>query len=480
VPALVIGNVTAEYSGKAASSLAATAVRKQHAVSTRPAWLLRDGDVMVTSRPLTPEFRRYLARILGIDLAAITFVCPGPAQTGSVFLDPAALDTPWLAERLRRSTGGRAADWSVVPYLHDRAVARLTRRLGLDTQAGAAFFAQGGAEALNRKSLFRAWATGLGVPVAPGLVTAGEGAAAAAVRELLPRTGSVIVKQDVAASGRGNLLITTDPGTPGIGVADTRVISGRLDGPAHGRLGAAECVVEAYYPGSRTLYSELYLPEPPAPPAPLNWGEMRMEPTWNGFIVPGEGLPDGPVASMLGWSATIGEYLQRTGYRGYLNCDSILTASGDLLFSEVNARIGGCTHMHAAATRVLGAGYLSRYTLLTRNNLHAESFGRLDDAIAREELLNGKNGISGALLLVDDVPYTGTVQYLVYGSDPAAAHEAERRLAEVALPLHPYGYTVGQAGGVSISRTAALKLFPVPTPSKKISSPDDSSLFSAR
>ncbi|KEF08248.1 hypothetical protein DF18_37310 [Streptomyces rimosus] len=135
---------------------------------------------------------------------------------------------------------------------------------------------------------------------------------------------------------------------------------------------------------------------------------------------------------MLEWSVTMAEYLQQTGYRGYLNCDSILTQDGRLLFNEVNARIGGCTHMHFAAQRVLGPDYLQHYTLLTRNDLQVTSFEKLAWGIARNEHLNGHNGTSGALLLVDDVPYTGTVQYLTYGKGVGAAQETEQRLQALA------------------------------------------------
>ncbi|MFE9123746.1 hypothetical protein [Streptomyces sp. NPDC007172] len=104
---------------------------------------------------------------------------------------------------------------------------------------------------------------------------------------------------------------------------------------------------------------------------------------------------------MLEWSLKTGRYLQTTGYRGYLNCDSILSADGELP------------------------------TLLTRNDLHVDSFEKLAWAIGHDEHLNGNSG-TGALLLVDDVPHTGTVQYLAYGPSPSAAAYAEDRLHETA------------------------------------------------
>ncbi|MYS07799.1 hypothetical protein GTW71_15485, partial [Streptomyces sp. SID6041] len=43
--------------------------------------------------------------------------------------------------------------------------------------------------------------------------------------------------------------------------------------------------------------------------------------------------------------------------------------------------------------------------------------------------------LHGALLLVDDAPWTGTVQYLVHGDTPAAAARTEERLRSLAENL---------------------------------------------
>ncbi|MFF1405025.1 hypothetical protein [Streptomyces sp. NPDC058294] len=437
MPQLIIGNTTAEYTGVQARDLGAKAIHKQHAVSTRTAWLLNDGDVFLSSRPLTDAFRTYLTTTLGLNPDTIAFLTPEHPTTEIGFLDSDQLLDPALSEQLRRWVT-QPGQWTVVPYIHDRATAQLSDRLGLSAAANPPFFAQGGSDAFNSKFYFRIWATGLGVPVAPGRSSSTPTMTISAVRDLLGHTGSVIVKQDNAASGRGNLLVTTDRETPGIGVATTCHVPADADESTlrslltpHLNTGRAETVIEAYYPHSRVLYSEVAIGEPSSAPTILNWGDMRMEPTWNGFAVPAVDLPVDAQNLMLDWSLTMGRYLQTTGYRGYLNCDSILTPDGQILFNEVNARIGGCTHMHFAAQRVLGPGYMDRYTLLTRNDLHVTSFEKLAWTISHDPHLDGSNG-SGALLLVDDVPYTGTVQYLVYGPTPAAAAQAENRLNETA------------------------------------------------
>lgn len=447
MPQLVVGNVTSEYMfGCSLASFGTEGAHKQHAISTRTAWLLHNGDAMLTHRPLTPEFRTYLASILGLDLGSVMFLSMEPDQKNSGFADQESLLSADTIDRLRQVID---RSWTLTPYIYDRSIAALARELGLP-EANLPFFAQGGSDVFNSKSFFRIWATGLGVPVAPGQVCRNRGAIARAVVNLLPHTGSVIVKEDFSASGYGNVLFTQDSSVPALGASTTHVVDGDISAKGIEALLASsfpavsgirdfpvglrpsETIVEVYYPNSRTLYSEVQIADAPCRPAVLNYGDMRMEPTWNGFAVPPIALPAAAQDTMLEWSVSMAEYLQQTGYRGYLNCDSILTQDGRLLFNEVNARIGGCTHMHFAAQRVLGSDYLQRYTLLTRNDLQVTSFEKLAWGVGRNEYLNGRNGTSGALLLVDDVPYTETVQYLTYGTSVSAAREAEQRLQDLA------------------------------------------------
>ncbi|KOX29816.1 MULTISPECIES: hypothetical protein [unclassified Streptomyces] len=448
MPQLVLGNVTSEYMfASPLTSFGPKETHKQHAVSTRTAWLLEDGDAMLAHRRPTPDFRDYLVSSLGLDPAALTFFTPDGPDEGT-FLDARTALAEPLVERLRETV---RPDWTLTPYLYDRTVADLAGRLGL-RGTDPAFFAQGGSDFFNSKSFFRAWATGTGVPVARGEVCRSRGATARTVRDLLHHTGSVIVKQDFSASGYGNVLFTVDAEVPSIGASAKHVV-GPLSGlrEIEAALAASfpvveevrdfptglrpsEAVVEVYHPHSRTLYSELFLPDPPGEPVLLDHGDMRMEPVWNGFAIPPVALDPAAERQMLESSLAMARTIRQLGYRGYLNCDSIVTPEGEVLFSEVNARVGGCTHVHAAARRLLGDDYLDGYTLLTRNDLPVRDFAKLALAVERDPRLT-PDGESGAVVLVDDSPYTHTVEYLVYDRGPEAAEETERLLRHVASTL---------------------------------------------
>jgi hypothetical protein len=51
---------------------------------------------------------------------------------------------------------------------------------------------------------------------------------------------------------------------------------------------------------------------------------------------------------MLDGSARLADAYQRFGYRGYLSADAIVTPSGDVLFTEVNAQVSGSLHIYQA------------------------------------------------------------------------------------------------------------------------------------
>lgn len=128
MPQLVIGNVTSEYMfGCSLASFGTKGTHKQHAISTRTAWLLHNGDAMLTHRPLTPEFRTYLASVL--DLRSVTLLSMEDGRNTSTFADQESLLSADTVDRLRRITD---RSWTLTPYLYDRSIAALARELALD------------------------------------------------------------------------------------------------------------------------------------------------------------------------------------------------------------------------------------------------------------------------------------------------------------------------------------------------------------
>src|SRR5262249_27923198 len=146
-----------------------------------------------------------------------------------------------------------------------------------------------------RKSFFRTVAEEAGIPIANGRICKTSAELEAAINDLIAETGSVIVKQDLAGGGEGNVAVTTDltlmeflgtsatyhitASTPLKAIAAD--IFATYTGYRNNRL-----VVEAYHSAREVIYSEVWASEVSDEVSIINWGRMLMEPTWVGFEIP--------------------------------------------------------------------------------------------------------------------------------------------------------------------------------------------------
>lgn len=417
--------------------------------AARMLWSLDAADIAVLPGPVDKEFLSYLAAVLGI-------VGDGPAVLSmqdyqGILWNPR--DNPELFAAVRdriSSSGFDLGDWTMSCYVRDRDIAQWERLLGLDTDS--ALYAQDLAALMNSKSVFRALAVAAGIPVPEGYVVTAGGELLDAVVELLDRTGSVIVKQDQNSGGLGNTLITTDTAMTGCGVLHTLTLGpggdprselrrklhehnlphgAALDLPAG--AAPAKFVVEVYQSGTRSLSSELHIPRS-GMPVLRNYGEMRMEPRWTGFVIPPRDLPVSVHTEFGAGSQHIALAVQTLGYHGLINIDAIIGPDDQLSYTEFNGRAGGATNLDTIARRLLGHNYLPNHVLRTRIGVPAPRATELRDHLEQAGLHYNSQQGSGVIIAADD-PATSRIEYLVIGRDHAEAQhietELERTLAEL-------------------------------------------------
>ncbi|MGO4419851.1 peptide ligase PGM1-related protein [Streptomyces sp. MCAF7] len=411
-------------------------------IGERLLWTLESGDIAVVPGPVNKDFLDYLAATLGLLPEEFTVLSLRDYSESSWYPD----DNPGLVDGLRdriAASGPGAGPWTAACYLHDRDIARWERLLGVD-QHDAEPFAQDMVALVNTKSVFRALAVAAGVPVPEGRVVDPGPELVDAVTELLPRTGSVIVKQDQNSGGDGNVLVTTDSEVVGLGAyqvlrlggAGRTEVHGALDGiglarppllPRH--TAAARLVVEVYHPRSKTLSSELYVPKRTAPVL-LNYGDMRMEPVWKGYVFPPQDLAGVWHAQLCADSQQIALLAQRLGYHGLINIDAVLDPAGRMLFTEFNGRAGGATNIDAIARRLLGPDYMRTHVVMSHNSLRADSLGELLSHLRAEGLAYEAERGGGVVVATDSTPTTGTVEVVSIGTDRRQAEEFESRVEE--------------------------------------------------
>ncbi|MFF9812351.1 peptide ligase PGM1-related protein [Streptomyces sp. NPDC014006] len=413
-----------------------------HASSTHPitrsgwrhAWFAEEGDVIVSPVAVDEDFLGYLGETMGFDPGTVTVLSRDRLVTDEFLLSGDVL------EELRELTGG-GSPWRLMPCFWTPGVAELASLLGIDARAGLAFADQRGSDLLNRKTHFRQLAAGAGLPLPQGSVARTPRELARAIERHLPCTGTVIVKQDDGAGGLGNLCLTRGETTPLPGSRETRKVGEDIpaladevwaalaDDLSHG------LVVESYHASAYQFYLEYAIGDDGVP-AFLDSGEIRLRPdsdpestelVWVGLDIPAA-LPPALAAEAMHHSLRLASLTAQIGYRGHINIDAIATASGDLVFNEINARWGGGLVAHSICERLLGKGYADHHVAATLRDVPPAPLEAVLRTLGEEQLHFSHDTSEGVLVLACDPLLVNNLECLVVGATRDRAREIEARL----------------------------------------------------
>jgi hypothetical protein len=386
-------------------------------VARRLVWLAEPGDLLVMPAPISDEMMEYASDLVPLDgVRQVSASEPGSATR---LLTEKTIADPMFVSRVSAMITSPS---ELVSYFPDRGALTLAQHIGarFDVQVD-------DVSDMNRKSVFRKIAVDAGIPVAPGTVCATEDELCAGLRAFIDHTGEVIVKQDLASGGEGNVAVTRfGERTRHKGTNETMNVGSESDFARIARLLFARfagnindrIVVESYLPSTTVVCSELL-----GTGKLLTWGMMRMEPMFVGFEIP-------TVFDKSSDFERLSSILARhcRGYVGRLNCDAFLSTDGDLIFSEINVRLGGCTHIDVLARRLLGDGYARSRVLHTRHHCRTRlSFSRLVEQIPPFE----KDSRTGVIVLTEDLERSASFEYLAIGRTRQEVLSLEHRIEAV-------------------------------------------------
>ncbi|NMH68983.1 hypothetical protein HF072_09300 [Bacillus sp. RO3] len=435
---IIIGNVDGEslvgdISRHTPEMFAAASI-----IANRLIWFVEDHDILLLPYPVSSEFLNYLCRLMKVDPGTVKHVLPpkrDPYETKLLRYD--VLSNHELLAELQHLTN-EYKEWGVLAYYHDRAVAELTESISTRIHPNVnEFLLQGGSEVLNSKTEFRRIAASHGIPVPPGYNCYSQSELFKLISDWIDQTGSVIVKQDVNAGGDGNIVVTKDTSiknskgaTETLHITEenciediTRYLWERLIGYRNNSL-----VVEVYYQTLAVFYSEYHIGRRELKPTLLNFGDMRMEPVWNGFEIPTVSMNAYSLGEFISNSTILADIARERGYEGNINIDAFLTIDGQLLFSEINGRNGGCSHIHHVAQKLYGVNYADHYMILTRNKIKVgPDFQVLLRMLEDECLLVQGREQEGVIILAEDIGRTDTIEYMVVGKGKERALALEER-----------------------------------------------------
>ena len=394
----------------------------------RLVWLMRDGDALVLPRPVPADFLHHVAQHTGISPALIHVIAPD-----ADLLTQDLLHSKEILGRLRELV---TPDWEFCPYIHDRGAEVFARELGLVT--GSRFVAEGGAELLNSKVVFRALAAGAGFAVPDGIPCRTTEDLLRTLHRLLAANPAVILKRDRAVGGHGNTVITTDPGLEGTGAQRTIVLGDPADneqvlkeaGLTTTHAPQGEVVLEVFHPGCTSVYVEVDCPEH-GEAVVLNGGQLRTDqhpPVLAGLALPPRSVPGPAWEHFTSEALRMARFIQGLGYRGLASIDAVIDQAGNVWFNEVNARLGGSTHLHHIAETLVGPDWTDSHVLISRFNVRAPALARLLRATRERGLAWDSRHGHGIVIASDDTAATGNLEYVVLAHNHEEASALEDQL----------------------------------------------------
>ncbi|MFD6131994.1 peptide ligase PGM1-related protein [Streptomyces diastaticus] len=395
----------------------------------RLVWLMRDGDALVLPRPVPDAFLDHVTQHTGISPDRVHVIAPD-----ADLLTQSLLHSQEVLGRLKKLV---TPGWEFRPYIHDRGAELLARELGLVTESP--FVAEGGAELLNSKVVFRALAAGAGFAVPDGIPCRTSEDLSRTLQRLLAAHQAVILKRDRAVGGHGNIVVTTDPGLAGTGALRTIVLGDPADheqvlkeaGLTATHAPQGEIVLEVFHPGCTSVYVEVDCPLH-GEPALLNGGQLRTDqdpPVLAGLALPPRSVPGRAWEAFTGEALRMARFMQSLGYRGLASIDAVIDQASNVWFNEVNARLGGSTHLHHIAQTLVGPDWTDSHVLISRFNVRAPALDRLLHAMQEHGIAWDSRQQCGIVIASDDTAATGNLEYVVLAHTYEEADALEDHLA---------------------------------------------------
>jgi Pre ATP-grasp domain/PGM1 C-terminal domain len=402
--------------------------------SGRLIWGAEPGDLLVVPQQPSRQFWSYACAVKGIGEDDVRVLVPPPGSYGTDVIDRDRFQDGDFQRDLRAAITERGIE-AVRPFYFSALMARFAGAAGLTGADGDhAFCAQDGADLLNSKSVFRAVAAGRRIAIPEGTVCRSPDEVVDVVQALFARGECAILKQDFLALGMGNKVLSpydgVDPrGASGVVVLpDAQAVRDHVSEqwPWYTSGGQNKLIVERFVTGCVPLYAEVAIGEGTV--EILNHGEMKTDPLFCGFRIPARMVTDQQCDRFLVEVVKTAEAVAALGYQGLVNIDGIITPDDQVLVNEFNGRLGGCTHLHEIATRLLGPDYFGKKLLSSHNRWAVPSFAEALRFLADEGIAFDRTTGTGVLLPHDNTAMNGMVEYCVVADSDAERVRMENLL----------------------------------------------------
>ncbi|CAD6547562.1 peptide ligase PGM1-related protein [Paraburkholderia sabiae] len=437
MPKIFLGNADTEAMVVCPQSLSKRYRQFSASASRRHFWMMSPRDLIILPSAGDLEHIRYVEEMCQYehDSLQALYVCGQSDDPHPLSLD--ALKPDSFIQDVKK-IGIEGHDWSIEPYIADQVAFDFGELVGMPVRFGASGTpAREAADLFNDKRVFRGLAAGLRVPVAPGRTCASPAQLVPALAELMPLTGSCIVKLDRHSGAEGNVLVTRDDITSAPGTHKVHHVPDqeyeRVAQTVYSELSREQTpflVVESYYRSVHSVGVHYLLQDDSVVFNGI--ADIRLAPAYAGMFWPTT-LSDTVVHKLQAEGLKLAHDIARFGHRGPISVDAIVRQDGDILINEVNARHGGFTAAKAILERIVPKERGDALVAATRTNLTSDmDFRSLRALLARENLGFTRARGTGVVISVEDLRSTGRIEILTVAESRAELERIEERFVRLA------------------------------------------------
>lgn len=329
----------------------------------RAFWMADEGDIVILSDYPNKEFLDYVSSVRDINAEKIKiFIVPSEKYDGRHFDTSGLLNEDFL-EAIKTEKLEDVKE--VLTFWHSLNVAKFIKLVGLTSVfQGYDFFSQNGVEFVNSKATFRALSSAAKIKTPEGAACLTKEEAFITIKELFSNNHVLMVKQVHNGAGVGNEIIAKegiDKDLKGKGAKFVKYLRGDDHSikeylnerwPWASNNGSRTVVIEVLEEKVLTLYAEFLSNDDELILGGL--GSLGYED--DRLMVesaPLRNVPQYLMDELISEGRRLANIYRDIGYRGFLSADAILTPENEIIFTEMNCRIGGSLHIYEAIANYL-------------------------------------------------------------------------------------------------------------------------------
>lgn len=326
-------------------------------------WMVEPGDVILLDKIPDTLFLDYLCKIKNISLDSFKII-PLVSDWKKTYSADTLLDEK-IINKIKIALGENQS-FTLWPFIYNSTIIELANKLSISiSDKQKRFIKDGSIQKWNDKIEFRNIANQYHVPHSIGTICHSLDEFSLTLSTYLNKTGKIIVKQPCSSGTMGNIGIANHAYTF-LGVHKTYLANEKNSHAIALEIWKkyisnqnTQLIVEVYYPHKKTITCILHIDDNQRihlvntgiisfPGVNTNQLDYSSNPFTGvqGIQMPISGISNTSLLMLINYSYLLAQHVSDKGYNGLLSIDAILTDNEEMIFTEMNVRNGGETHIN--------------------------------------------------------------------------------------------------------------------------------------